>query len=96
MAKVVVLAIDGNVIAEAQLKREEAVASDDFVLRRVFLNYADNGGKLKANEIYILFQSGSKANANRDCLDYPSFGNLSKEEFLGSQLYVDEVELFYE
>lgn len=96
VAKVVVLAIDGNVIAEAQLKREEAVASDDFVLRRVFLNYADNGGKLKANEIYILFQSGSKANANRDCLDYPSFGNLSKEEFLGSQLYVDEVELFYE
>lgn len=96
VAKIAILSADGSIIAEAQLMKEEAVASDSFTLRKVFLNYTENSSALKADKISILFQSGSKANANRDCLNYPGFGNLSDGEFLGSQLYVDEVELLYE
>lgn len=96
IAKIVVLASNGEIVAEAQLGKEEAIASNNFTLRKVYLNYSKGAGESKADKIYILFQSGSKANADKDCLNYPPFGNLSNGEFLGSQLYIDEVALFYE
>ena len=53
----------------------------------------------KATQMYILF----KSSANPDCLEvnetnlsYPPKNNLTNGEYVGSQLYIDDVELIYD
>ena len=48
----------------------------------------------KATHIYIVFKSGDKT-SNDTLIEVPKFGNLSDGKYVGSQLYVDDVELIY-
>lgn len=50
---------------------------------------------LKATHIYVLFKSGNFT-SNNSLLVVPAFGNLSTGEYIGSQLYIDDLSLIYE
>lgn len=49
----------------------------------------------KTAKIVVKFKSGDKA-GNDSFVEVPSFGNLSDGEYVGSQLYIDDVKLIYE
>lgn len=54
-----------------------------------YINYT-----LKATNLYIMFKSGSVTEYKY--FSVPSSYNLSNGEYIGSQLYIDDVELIYE
>lgn len=61
----------------------------------VNIDYTDEGKKMKATNMYIVFKSGDKA--GKDYFNtLPSFGNLSDGEFVGSEFFVDNIVLNYE
>ena len=45
--------------------------------------------------MYIVFKSGDKSD-NSSFNTVPSFGNLSKGEYVGSEFFVDNIVLNYE
>ena len=47
------------------------------------------------NSMYIRFVSGT-SDSKDDIIVFPPFANLSKGESVGSQLYIDDVELIYD
>lgn len=49
----------------------------------------------KATSMYIRFVSGIST-ASEDIMIKPGFGNLTTGEYVGSQLYIDDVELIYD
>lgn len=49
----------------------------------------------KTAKIVVKFKSGDKA-SNDSFVEVPIFGNLSDGEYVGSQLYIDDVKLIYE
>lgn len=59
------------------------------------IEYTDEGKKMKATHMYIVFKSGDKAGKDY-CNTLPSFGNLSDGEFVGSEFFVDNIKLNYE
>lgn len=60
----------------------------------VNIDYTDEGKKMKATHMYIVFKSGDKA--GRDYFNkLPSLAN-SKGEFVGSEFFVDNIVLNYE
>lgn len=59
------------------------------------IEYTDEGKKMKATHMYIVFKSGDKAGKDY-CNTLPSFGNLSGGEFVGSEFFVDNIKLNYE
>ena len=61
----------------------------------VNIDYTDEGKKMKATHLYIVFKSGDKAGKDY-CNTVPSFGNLSDGEFVGSEFFVDNIVLNYE
>lgn len=93
IARIVVMDEGNNVIAEAQLPESECGAIGSYIQKRVELSYTDNAKK--AAKMYIVFQSGTHIEANKTDFDYPPSTNLSDGEFLGSQLYVDDIQLIY-
>lgn len=57
------------------------------------IEYLDK--KIKPTVVIVKFKSGDKAD-NDSFIEVPNFGNLSDGEYVGSQLYIDNVELIYE
>ena len=94
IARMVLLDKLGNLIAQADLAASEAIKADSYTKKTVYFNY--NNVVSKVDKMYILFKSGVKVGCNRDDVDYPAATNLSNAEFIGSLLYIDDVELIYE
>lgn len=99
IAKMVVLDANNEIIAEGELPKSESGSISRYTQKTVRLSYKKDCGKAK--KMYIMFQSGTRLDKNgvfHKSKDFycPSFGNLSTEEFVGSQLYIDDVELIYE
>ncbi|WP_301704975.1 DUF4493 domain-containing protein [uncultured Parabacteroides sp.] len=99
IAKMVVLDASDNIIAEGELPKSESTSISNYTQKTVQLTYKTGCGKAK--KMYILFQSGTRLDKNKvthqsEDFSCPSFGNLSNGEFVGSQLYIDDVELIYE
>lgn len=59
------------------------------------IEYTDEGKKMKATHMYIVFKSGDKAGKDY-CNTLPSFGDLGTGEFVGSEFFVDNIKLNYE
>lgn len=93
IARIVVLDNDNNIITEAQLPDSECGEISNYTSKRIDLDYPK--GSKKAAKMYILFQSGTQIEPGETNYDYPSFGNLSDGEFIGAQLYIDDVKLIY-
>lgn len=67
----------------------------DWTSLTVNIDYTEEGKKMKATHLYIVFKSGDKAGKDY-CNTIPSFGNLSDGEFVGSEFFVDNIVLNYE
>lgn len=93
IARIVVLDNDNNIITEAQLPDSECGEIGNYTSKRIDLDYPK--GSKKAAKMYIVFQSGTQVEPGGTNYDYPSFGNLSDGEFIGAQLYIDDVKLIY-
>lgn len=99
VAQIRVYASDNSLIAEAELPQEQSGVKSDWGAAEVRLNYSVNAGRKKATKMCIYFKSSSSDNYDylRDNLiTMPSLGNLSNAESVGSQLYIDNVNLIYE
>lgn len=59
------------------------------------IEYTDEGEKMKATHMYIVFKSGDKAGKDY-CNTLPPFADLSTGEFVGSEFFVDNIKLNYE
>lgn len=66
----------------------------DWTPLTVNIDYTEEGKKMKATHIYIVFKSGDKA-GKEYCNTLPPFANLSKGEFVGSEFFVDNIILNY-
>lgn len=66
--------------------------TSSYTQQQVYLNFNEENKFLKATHIYIVFVSGE----NETLVEKPDFANLSDGKFVGSQLYIDNVELIYE
>lgn len=67
-------------------------STNSYTQAKVNLTYNSENLTLKATHIYIVFISGE----NTELVEKPPFTNLSDGKFVGSQLYIDNVEIFYE
>lgn len=99
IAKMVVLDGNDNIIAEGEIPKSESGTISNYEQKTVWLNYKQNSAK--AEKMYILFQSGTRLDKNdwnhtSEDFNCPKATNLSNGEFVGSQLYIDDVELIYE
>ena len=95
----VVLDGNDNIIAEGEIPKSESGTISNYEQKTVWLNYKQNSAK--AEKMYILFQSGTRLDKNdwnhtSEDFNCPQATNLSNGEFVGSQLYIDDVELIYE
>ena len=61
----------------------------------VDIEYTESGKKMKATHMYIVFKSGDKA-GNDYFNTVPNFANLSDGQYVGSELFVDNIVLNYE
>ncbi len=95
IAKIVVLDDNGGIIAEAQMPADQCGEQAGYKEAIINLTYAAEKLNTKAASMYVSFISGTKLEHNETDFHYPEFGNLSDGEFVGSQLYVDEVTLLY-
>lgn len=95
IAELVVVDDNGKEIAHAELKSSEAQPSDEWVTKKVEVPYVGEFKLHKAAKMYIRFVSG-KSTSTDDLMIYPSASNLSNGEYIGSQLYIDNVTLIYE
>lgn len=93
IAEIVVLDKDKNVIAISGIPSVKA--SDSWITGYVMLNYSGTNRLAKAAMMYIRFVSG-KSTSTDELMIYPPKSNLSNGEYVGSQLYIDNVELIYE
>ena len=92
-AEIVVLDAQGQIMAQQQFT--SSTVTSDWKSQAVYLKYPY--GAAKATKIYIRFVSGKDGNYVYN--DFPikaPFANLSDGEYVGSQLYIDNVELIYE
>ncbi len=84
----------GNTIAEGSLNLSKADAYKEVSIP---LTYRP-GISQKASGIYICFLSTGVQNAlqkNSSWMNFPNFGNLSRGEYYGSRLYIDDIQLNY-
>ncbi|MCD7849738.1 MAG: DUF4493 domain-containing protein [Parabacteroides sp.] len=95
VAKVIVEHRDGDsVIKLGEGSLPEGGDSDisSYTYKKIDISYTNT--ILKATHLYIMFKSGTVA--EYDYFSVPSNNNLSNGEYIGSQLYIDDVELIYE
>lgn len=93
IAEIVVLNQEGEEIARADMPSIQV--SDSWVSGSVRLKYAGDKKQEKAARMYIRFVSGKSASVD-DLMVYPPASNLSNGEYVGSQLYIDNIQLIYE
>lgn len=86
--------LNGKVIELGRGSFRSGSNINNYTYQEVFVNYDDNSMNQKATHIYIVFKSGDKT-SNDTLIEVPKFGNLSDGKYVGSQLYVDDVELIY-
>ncbi len=95
-AEIVILNKQGDVATEigrGLLRKGNSV--QEWSSTSVDIVYTEEGKKLKATNMYIVFKSGDKSD-NSSFNTVPSFGNLSKGEYVGSEFFVDNIVLNYE
>ncbi|MGL4852579.1 MAG: DUF4493 domain-containing protein [Phocaeicola sp.] len=80
-------------IGRGSVRGSEATTSYQQVT--VPITYFESSLLYKPTHLHVLFKSGDKAD-NASFVKVPSFGNLSTGEFIGSQLYIDDITLNYE
>lgn len=66
-------------------------AVSSYTPKEIRVMYNEAYSHLKATHIYIVFRSGE----NGTFVEKPPFANLSTGKFVGSQLYIDDIELIY-
>lgn len=92
IAELVVIGTSGNEIAHATLPDYECGAQDTYKQKTITLNYTRNE---KATQMYVRFVSGTKLEKNST--DFTTHWSVSKDlEYVGAQLYIDDIELIYE
>jgi hypothetical protein len=92
-AEISLLDASGNVIASG---KASLGASSSYVQKTITLTYAH--GSAKAAKIYVKFLSTADAQfltKSTTNFDYPPNRNLSDGTYMGSQLYIDDIELTY-
>lgn len=92
IAEIVVLNEAGIVIAKSEFTDG---ATDTWKTGTVKLKYEGLMKQEKAHSFYIRFVSGTSTSTD-DLMVYPPASNLSFGEYVGSQLYIDNVELIYD
>lgn len=95
-AEIVILNKQGDVATEigrGLLRKGDSV--QEWSSTSVDIVYTEEGKKLKATNMYIVFKSGDKSD-NSSFNTVPGFGNLSKGEYVGSEFFVDNIVLNYE
>lgn len=92
IAEIVVLNHAGEIIANSTLKLGN---NEGWSSEAVMLDYNGVFRQDKAANMYIRFVSGESTSTN-DLMIFPPASNLSYGEYIGSQLYIDNVELIYE
>ena len=93
IAEMIVLNQEGEEIARADMPSIQV--SDSWVSGSVRLKYAGDKKQEKAARMYIRFVSGTSTSTD-DLMVYPPASNLSNGEYVGSQLYIDNIQLIYE
>ena len=95
-AEIVILNKQGDVATEigrGLLRKGDSV--QEWSSTSVDIVYTEEGKKLKATNMYIVFKSGDKSD-NSSFNTVPSFANLSNGEYVGSEFFVDNIVLNYE
>lgn len=94
LASIIVFDENNNVIAEKEYKGSE---KSDWEKQTVKIDtYV---GRSKAAKVSIIFKSSGNSDCwgiNKDNLNPPPGSNLTIGEYVGSQLYIDNVELIYD
>ena len=94
-ARIVILDESNNKIAEEIYK---GFAKNEWSEDAVIVRFK-NMPTTKATKMYIAFKSSDNSNCwefNETNLNYPPKNNMSEGEYVGSQLYIDDVELIYD
>lgn len=84
---------DNEEIGTGGIQGEDAQPTNEWTLKTIPIVYTNE--KLKANKMKITFKSGASAE-KKDLVKWPETANLTTGEYIGSQLYVDDVQLIYE
>ncbi len=92
-AKIVVMGPNEQIIGQATMPSAQCGKQDAYKVAKVKVNYTVTD--VKAESMYIEFVSGSKLGKNETDFAYPPFANLTDGEFVGAQLFVDDVQLIY-
>lgn len=95
VATIIVKDIDNNIITEKEVRGN---AQNEYNRMKIVLDYK-NKYRTKVGNICISFKSTGNSScleANDSNLTGPPARNTSNGEYIGSQLYIDEVELIYE
>ena len=86
--------IGDSLVTLAEEHYKEGGNTDSYVYKEISIPYIQECNKYKATHIYILFKSGIET--GYDYFLVPPYNNLSDGEYIGSQLYIDDVQLIYE
>lgn len=95
-AEIVILNKQGDVTTEigrGLLRSGDSV--QEWSSANVGIEYTEEGKKLKATNMYIVFKSGDKAD-NDSFNTVPGATNLSDGQYVGSEFFVDNIVLNYE
>ena len=95
-AEIVILNKQGETVTQIGhgLSRESN-SVNEWTSKTVNIEYTPEGKKMKATHMYIVFKSGDKA-GNDYFNTVPPFGDLGNGEYIGSEFFVDNIELIYE
>lgn len=89
----------GEIITTYSLPASKAVTNTKWSTMDLPIEYKGNSALLKADQIFIRFVSSNSNEYDflkENLMVWPSDKNLSNGEYVGSQLYIDNVELIYE
>lgn len=95
-AEIVILNKQGETVTQIGhgLSRESN-SVNEWTPKTVKIEYTLEGKKMKATHMYIVFKSGDKA-GNNYFNTVPPATNLDYGEYIGSEFFVDNIELIYE
>lgn len=96
LAEIVVLSKEGDhtiEIGKALVRGAEAINAYQQVILPISYNEAALSNPV--THLHLLFKSGDRGD-NASFVKVPSLGNLSTGEYVGSQLYIDDITLIYE
>ncbi|MGL4519125.1 MAG: DUF4493 domain-containing protein [Phocaeicola sp.] len=96
LAQIILLSKVGEEVVElggAAVQGAQEVSSYELV--ELPIHYNEAAFHHPVTHLHLLFKSGDRGD-NGSFVTVPSFGNLSSDEFVGSQLYIDDIKLNYE